>query len=52
MTRIERIRDIERRKREIEAMIEEYRLAVLAYAEWMDAWRKRQEKGGVNACHS
>lgn len=44
MNRIERVRDIERRKREIETMVEEYRLAVLAYAEWMDAWRRRNAR--------
>lgn len=41
MNKIERIRDIERRKREIETLMEEYRQDVLAYAEWMDAWRRR-----------
>ena len=47
MNRIERIRDIDRRKKEIEVLLEEYRLAILAYAEWMDAWRKRCIADGV-----
>lgn len=30
------------RKRSIEAQMEEYRRKILDYAEWMDAWRKRE----------
>lgn len=33
---------IDMHKARVEACFEDYRLAVLAYAEWMAAWRERQ----------
>lgn len=42
MKTVEQINDFERRKRVIEDLLEDYRQSLLAYAEWMDAWRKRQ----------
>ena len=41
MTPTERINERERMRRSVEACFEDYRKALLAYAEWMDAWRKR-----------
>lgn len=33
---------IDMHKARVEDCMEEYRKALLAYAEWMDAWRKRE----------
>jgi hypothetical protein len=35
---------IDMHKARVEACIEDYRKSILAYAEWMDAWRKRQKE--------
>lgn len=36
-------REPDRKKREFEVVLEEYRVALLEYAEFMDQWRKRQK---------
>ena len=41
MNKIERIKDIDRRKAIIEDLFEDYRQSALAYAEWMEDFRKR-----------
>ena len=39
--------DFERRKRDIEKQLDEYGQAIISYAEWMEAWRKRCIADGV-----
>lgn len=39
--KLSRADEIDLAKRRTEAALEDYRLALLAYAEWMDAYRKR-----------
>lgn len=41
MNRMERIRERQRKREEIEVMMEDYRQSLLAYAEFMDDFRKR-----------
>lgn len=41
MNKLERINERARKRAEIEVMMEEYRIAILAYAEWMDDFRVR-----------
>lgn len=37
--------EIDMHKARVEECFEEYRSAVLAYAEWMAAWRERRKAG-------
>jgi hypothetical protein len=44
MNKIERANDFQRRQEIIRDLFEGYRQEVLAYAEFMDNWRKRNQK--------
>ncbi len=43
-TLTERCDEIDLAKKRVDSCFEDYRQAVLAYAAWMDGWRKRQQK--------
>lgn len=44
MTPTERADAIDLAKRRVESCIEDYRLALLAYAEWMAKWKARPKQ--------
>lgn len=44
MNKIERANDFQRRQEIIRDLFEGYRLELLSFAEFMDEWRKRNQK--------
>jgi hypothetical protein len=51
MKPIERADEADRQKRVVESCIEDYRQSLLAYAVWLEGWRKRQreQEGAADA---